>query len=86
MLPHACLLLPSTLQWQTAIDYVHSAPVEHVLADFDGIDATVLDILQRYRVGAQPSSIAKLLYACTWLLSNQARSASQCNVAGFNFG
>ncbi|KAL4420457.1 hypothetical protein ABPG75_010113 [Micractinium tetrahymenae] len=39
----------SPQQWQAAIDYVHSAPVEDVLADFDGIDATVLDILQRYR-------------------------------------
>lgn len=38
------------LQWHDAIDYVHSAAVADVLADFDGIDATVMDILQRYRV------------------------------------
>lgn len=53
-----CLLDPavrmSALQWQAAIDYVHSAPVEDVRADFDGLDATVLNILQRYQVGARP--------------------------------
>lgn len=42
--------LPSPSQWHDAIEYVHGATVADVLADFDGIDATVLDILQRYRV------------------------------------
>lgn len=42
------------MQWQAAIDFVHSAPVEDVIADFEGIDATVVNILQRYRVGALP--------------------------------
>ena len=47
--PHPCLPLP---QWHAAIHYVRSAALADVLADFDGIDATVMDILQRYQVGA----------------------------------
>jgi hypothetical protein len=30
---------------------VRSAALADVLADFEGIDATVMDILQRYQVG-----------------------------------
>jgi hypothetical protein len=44
---------PFLLQWHAAIDYVRSAALADVLADFDGIDATVMDILQRYQVGGQ---------------------------------
>lgn len=42
--------MASAPQWHDAIEYVHGAAVDDVLADFDGIDATVMDILQRYRV------------------------------------
>lgn len=45
--PSPCL---SGMQWHDAIEFVHGAALADVLADFDGIDATVLDILQRYRV------------------------------------
>ncbi|EFN52577.1 hypothetical protein CHLNCDRAFT_138584, partial [Chlorella variabilis] len=44
--------------WHAAIDYVHGAALSDVLADFDGIDATVLDILQRYRDPAAAAAAA----------------------------
>ena len=65
---HPCLLHPShhshlhplllsrppplALQWRAAIERVQHTPLAALLADFDGLDATVLDVLQRYRVRA----------------------------------